>query len=200
MRAVSRTASGQNHRSLVRVPGGFRLCREGGPFRRCMIERVPPQELHQDLRTGVRALCKDFPDTYWRELDAQRGYPDGVREGADRRRISGGADSGRIRRSWSRHHRGGSHPRGNQPMRCERRGVPRADVHHGHAAAPRQRRAEARVSSGDRRRRAPAAGVRRDRADDRLRYDTAQDHGGREGDRTSSTARRSGSRGPNIPT
>src|SRR5258708_1704132 len=29
-----------------------------------------------DLRTGVRDLCKAFPDTYWRELDARRAYPD----------------------------------------------------------------------------------------------------------------------------
>jgi hypothetical protein len=27
---------------------------------------------HQDLRTGVRDLCKSFPDTYWRELDSRR--------------------------------------------------------------------------------------------------------------------------------
>ena len=37
----------------------------------------PPQDNdhHQDLRTGVRDLCKAFPDTYWRELDAARAYP-----------------------------------------------------------------------------------------------------------------------------
>ena len=33
-------------------------------------------ELHQDLRAGVRDLCKSFPDSYWRELDAKRAYPD----------------------------------------------------------------------------------------------------------------------------
>ena len=33
-------------------------------------------ELHKDLRAGVRELCRSFPDTYWRELDARRGYPD----------------------------------------------------------------------------------------------------------------------------
>src|SRR5438067_5641561 len=33
-------------------------------------------ELHQDLRTGVRDLCKAFPDSYWRELDAARAYPE----------------------------------------------------------------------------------------------------------------------------
>jgi acyl-CoA dehydrogenase len=33
-------------------------------------------ELHQDLRRGVRDLCKAYPDSYWRELDAQRAYPE----------------------------------------------------------------------------------------------------------------------------
>jgi acyl-CoA dehydrogenase len=33
-------------------------------------------ELHQDLRQAVRDLCKAFPDSYWRELDARRAYPD----------------------------------------------------------------------------------------------------------------------------
>jgi len=33
-------------------------------------------ELHHDLRHAVRDLCKAFPDTYWRELDARRAYPD----------------------------------------------------------------------------------------------------------------------------
>jgi len=32
--------------------------------------------LHQDLRSAVRDLCKAFPDSYWRELDVQRAYPD----------------------------------------------------------------------------------------------------------------------------
>src|SRR5258706_6983841 len=33
-------------------------------------------DLHQYLRRGVRDLCKAFPDSYWRELDARRAYPD----------------------------------------------------------------------------------------------------------------------------
>jgi acyl-CoA dehydrogenase len=37
---------------------------------------VPSVELHQDLRHAVRDLCKAFPDSYWRELDAARAYPD----------------------------------------------------------------------------------------------------------------------------
>src|SRR3954464_4765806 len=33
-------------------------------------------DLHADLRRAVRDLCKAFPDSYWRELDARRAYPD----------------------------------------------------------------------------------------------------------------------------
>jgi acyl-CoA dehydrogenase len=33
-------------------------------------------DLHQDLRAAVRELCRAFPDSYWRELDARRAYPD----------------------------------------------------------------------------------------------------------------------------
>jgi acyl-CoA dehydrogenase len=33
-------------------------------------------ELHEDLRRAVRDLCKAFPDSYWRELDRERAYPD----------------------------------------------------------------------------------------------------------------------------
>src|SRR4026208_1190012 len=40
-----------------------------------MIGAVPRDDLHQDLRAGVRALCKEYPDPYWRELDARREYP-----------------------------------------------------------------------------------------------------------------------------
>src|SRR5579872_1177916 len=41
-----------------------------------MIGDVPQADLHEDLRSGVRALCREYPDTYWRELDARREYPD----------------------------------------------------------------------------------------------------------------------------
>jgi acyl-CoA dehydrogenase len=37
---------------------------------------VSTVELHHDLRGGVRDLCKAFPDSYWRELDARREYPE----------------------------------------------------------------------------------------------------------------------------
>ena len=31
---------------------------------------------HGELREGVRALCAEFPPSYFREVDAQRGYPE----------------------------------------------------------------------------------------------------------------------------
>ncbi|MEZ4512069.1 MAG: acyl-CoA dehydrogenase family protein [Chloroflexota bacterium] len=31
--------------------------------------------LHDDLRQGVRQLCRHFPDAYWRELDKHSAYP-----------------------------------------------------------------------------------------------------------------------------
>ena len=37
---------------------------------------VSTVELHQDLRSAVRELCRAFSDSYWRELDARRAYPD----------------------------------------------------------------------------------------------------------------------------
>jgi acyl-CoA dehydrogenase len=34
-----------------------------------------PHDQHQDLRDGVRDLCKTYPGSYWRELDTARAYP-----------------------------------------------------------------------------------------------------------------------------
>jgi acyl-CoA dehydrogenase len=35
-----------------------------------------PQDPHQDIRDAVRALCAQFPDEYFRTVDAARGYPE----------------------------------------------------------------------------------------------------------------------------
>jgi acyl-CoA dehydrogenase len=35
-----------------------------------------PEEAHADLRRAVRAVCVQFPDAYWRDLDRQRAYPE----------------------------------------------------------------------------------------------------------------------------
>jgi acyl-CoA dehydrogenase len=37
---------------------------------------VPDVELHQDLRSAVAALCRRFPDSYWRDLDREEAYPE----------------------------------------------------------------------------------------------------------------------------
>ena len=31
---------------------------------------------HQEIRDAVRGLCKQFPDEYFRQIDAQRAYPE----------------------------------------------------------------------------------------------------------------------------
>jgi acyl-CoA dehydrogenase len=38
---------------------------------------MPPRakEEHPAIRDGVRNLCRDFPDAYWRQLDRDQGYP-----------------------------------------------------------------------------------------------------------------------------
>ena len=33
-------------------------------------------ERFEGLRQGVREVCADFPDSYWRDLDAKREYPE----------------------------------------------------------------------------------------------------------------------------
>lgn len=31
---------------------------------------------HEELRQSVRAVCRNYPDSYWRELDAKHAYPE----------------------------------------------------------------------------------------------------------------------------
>jgi acyl-CoA dehydrogenase len=33
-------------------------------------------DMQQELKSAVAELCRAFPDSYWRELDSQRGYPE----------------------------------------------------------------------------------------------------------------------------
>ena len=40
------------------------------------VVKGPQADLHEDLRSGVRALCREYPDAYWRDLDAKREYPE----------------------------------------------------------------------------------------------------------------------------
>jgi hypothetical protein len=41
-------------------------------------------DAHQELRRAVRAVLKDFSDTYWRALDQERAYPEAFVPGASR--------------------------------------------------------------------------------------------------------------------
>ena len=34
-----------------------------------------PAEGYEEIRSGVRALCAEFPDEYFRKIDAERSYP-----------------------------------------------------------------------------------------------------------------------------
>ena len=36
---------------------------------------MPEVTIDDDLRWGIRRLCKDFPDEYWRKVDEERAYP-----------------------------------------------------------------------------------------------------------------------------
>ena len=37
---------------------------------------MPEVTIDDDLRWGIRRLCKDFPDEYWRKVDGERAYPE----------------------------------------------------------------------------------------------------------------------------
>jgi acyl-CoA dehydrogenase len=37
---------------------------------------VEPPVLTENLRRGVREVCSRFPNEYWRDLDAERRYPE----------------------------------------------------------------------------------------------------------------------------
>src|SRR5262245_47850981 len=41
-----------------------------------IMTAVAPVDLHQDLRNAVGDLCRAYPDSYWRQLDAARRYPE----------------------------------------------------------------------------------------------------------------------------
>ena len=150
----------------------------------------------EEIRSAVRELCARFPDEYWRRVDREEAYPkefvDALTEAGWLAALIpaeyGGAGLGI---SEAR-----DDPGGDQPLRRQRRRLPRADVHHGHAAAPRLARSRSSSScrgspSGELRLQAfgvtePDAGL-----------DTTRDpHAGaaRRRPATWSTARRSGPR------
>ena len=131
-----------------------------------------------ELRDSVRKICARYPGTYWSGLEDKEAYPTEFVERTDRGRLPRRADPRGIRRLRPAAARRGGDPGGNQRLRLRRQPGPRADVHHGHAAAARQRGAEAKIPAGDRRRPHPPAGVRRHRTDHRVGHHAVEDPGG----------------------
>jgi acyl-CoA dehydrogenase len=41
-----------------------------------MSSPSPPRLRHGEIRDAVRELCRQFPDSYFRQIDAERGYPE----------------------------------------------------------------------------------------------------------------------------
>jgi acyl-CoA dehydrogenase len=134
----------------------------------------------QDIRDAVRDLCAQFPDEYFRKVDEERGYPEAFVDALTKAgwmaalipQEYGGSGLGLTEAS-------GDHGR-DQPLRRQFRRLPRPDVQHGHAAAPRLE-AQKSCTCPDRHRRAAPAEHGRDRAHHRHRHHQDQDHGGEEG-------------------
>src|SRR6476619_4705612 len=41
-----------------------------------MASPLPSHLRHGEIRDAVRELCRHFPDSYFRQIDAERGYPE----------------------------------------------------------------------------------------------------------------------------
>ena len=136
-----------------------------------------------EIRDGVRHVCERVPQRVLGEARPRERLSDRVRRCADRGRLPRRADPGGVRRRRAAAVGRLRHPRDHPRDGLQRGRLPRADVHHGHGAAARQRRAEAEVPAGHRLGRAAPAGVRRHRAHHRLRHHPAQDARRQEGQR-----------------
>ena len=108
-------------------------------------------ETYPELREPVRRICADFPGRYWRKLDDEQAYPTEF--------VDALTEAGFLGALIPEEYGGAGLPlraaaailEEIHAARLQRRRLPRADVHHGHAAAARQRRSRSAVSAGDRR-------------------------------------------------
>src|SRR5215470_3541333 len=123
-----------------------------------MAATVPQAEEDiAQIRESVRALCAKFPGEYWRKLDRERAYPGEF--------VTALTQAGFLAALIPDQYDGGRRHHGGDPgCRLQWRCLPRADVHHGHAAPAWQRRAEGALAAEDRIGRAAPAGLRRHRA------------------------------------
>ena len=169
------------------------------------IRRAGHAGARRGLSRAARVGAQDLREISRRVLAPARGragLSDRLHPGIDRGRVSRLADPGGVWRVGLADPRRRGDPRRDQRLGLHRKPGPCPDVHHGHGVAARQRRAEAALSAQDRIGRIAPAGVRRHRADHRLRHDQAQDPRRARGQfaTTSSTGRRSGPRAPGTPT
>ncbi len=99
---------------------------------------------YQEIRDGVRALCAQYPDEYFRKLDEQRAYPEGF--------VNALTEAGWLAALIPQEYGGSGLGLTEASVimeeinRCggNSGAVPRADVQHGHSIASRLRSAEAR--------------------------------------------------------
>ena len=144
---------------------------------------IPLDPGWDEIREGVRRICERFPNDYWVKLDHESAYPTEF--------VDALTEAGYLGALIPEEYGGAGLPLSAgcailetiHESGLQRGGLPRADVHHGHGAAARQRGAEAEVPAGHRLGRAAPAGVRRHRADHRLRHHPAQDARRQEGQR-----------------
>src|SRR5438552_14801569 len=95
-------------------------------------------ELERNPRRRGEAL-RELPDGILARARPRAALPDRVRARAHRKRLSLLPHSRGIRRRGPGTLGRRGDPGGNPAQRGERRGLPRADVYHGHGAAPLQR-------------------------------------------------------------
>ena len=119
-----------------------------------------------DPRRRARAVRK-FPGEYWRKLDRERAYPSEFVAAL----TEAGFLAALIPEEYGGsgpHHDGRRRDHGGDPRGgLQRRRLPRPDVHDGHAAAARQRRAEGALAAADRAR--ASCGCRRSASPSRPR-------------------------------
>ena len=114
--------------------------------------REPDDQPYAEIREAVRKLCAQFPGEYWRELDREAAYPSAF--------VAALTEAGFLAALIPEDYGGAGLPLSAaaaileeiQRAGLQRRRLPRPDVHHGDAAAARQRGAEAGLSAEDRRR------------------------------------------------
>jgi acyl-CoA dehydrogenase len=61
-----------------------------------------PRTRHEEVREAVRALCRQYPDAYFRAVDAERGYPEGFVDALTEAGWLAGDDPAGVRRLRAR--------------------------------------------------------------------------------------------------